>query len=162
MSAGHLHLVLNHFPVMGSVIVLLLLMLAVYRRSDDVARAGLMLAALVGAVSVVVYFTGEPAEELIERLPGFSESLTERHEDAALVATVVVGVMGVLALAVLAAHRRGRILSRRTVATAAAFALVACGLMGYTAFLGGQVRHTEIRAGATTFAVPADRDDARR
>lgn len=155
MSIAHLHLALNHFPVIGSVIVLLLLMLAAYRRSDEVGRAGLLLAALVGAISVAVYLTGEPAEELIEHLPGFSETLTERHEDVALVATIVVGAMGVLALAVLAAHRRGRSLSRRTIAASAGFALVACGLMGYTAFLGGQIRHTEVRTGVAASAAGA-------
>jgi hypothetical protein len=162
VTIGHLHLILNHFPVIGSVIVLLLLMLAAYRRSEDVARAALSLAVLAGAVSIAVYFTGEPAESLIERLPGFSESLTERHEDAALVATILVGGMSVLALAMLATHRRGRPLSRRTVATAAGFALVACGALGYTAFLGGQIRHTEIRPVDAASAVAGEREGTDR
>jgi uncharacterized membrane protein len=162
MTAGHLHLILNHFPVIGSVIVLLLLMLAVYGGSNDVARAALSLAVLVGVVSLVVYFTGEPAESLIERLPGFSEDLTERHEDAALVATILVGVTSVLALAVLATHRRGRSLPRRTIATATGISLVACGALGYTAFLGGQIRHTEIRPGNSASAVAGEHEGTDR
>ncbi len=150
MNLAHLHLMLNHFPVVGSVIVALLLALALYRRSDELGRASLMLAALVGAVSVAVYFTGEPAEELVERLPGVSEAITEQHEEAALVATIVVAALGALSLAVLAMHRGRRMLSRRATGAALALALVACGAMGYTAFLGGQVRHTEIRPGAVT------------
>jgi len=148
MNIAHLHLMLNHFPVVGSVIVALLLAFALYRRSDEVGRASLLLAVLVGAVSVVVYFTGEPAEDLVERLPGVSEAITERHEEAALVATIVVGALGALSLVVLGMHRGRRVLSRRTTGAALALALVACGVMGYTAFLGGQVRHTEIRSGA--------------
>lgn len=148
MNIAHLHLILNHFPVVGSVIVALLLALALYRRSDELGRAALLLAALVGAVSVVVYFTGEPAEELVERLPGVSEAITEQHEEAALVATIVVAALGALSLAVLGMHRGHRALSRRTTGAALALALVAGGVMGYTAFLGGQVRHTEIRSGA--------------
>jgi len=148
MNIAHLHLMLNHFPVVGSVIVALLLVLALYRRSDELGRASLMLAALVGAVSVAVYFTGEPAEELVERLPGVSEAITEQHEEAALVATIVVAALGAFSLAVLAMHRGRRALSRRTTGAALVLALVGCGVMGYTAFLGGQVRHTEIRSGA--------------
>lgn len=148
MNIAHLHLMLNHFPVIGSVIVALLLALALYRRSDELGRASLLLAALVGAVSVVVYFTGEPAEELVEKLPGVSEAITERHEEAALVATIVVAALGALSLVVLGMHRGRRALSRRTTGAAMALALVASGVMGYAAFLGGQVRHTEIRAGA--------------
>ena len=150
MNIAHLHLMLNHFPVVGNVIVALLLALALYRRSDELGRASLLLAALVGAVSVVVYFTGEPAEELVERLPGVSEAITEQHEEAALVATIVVAALGALSLVALAMHRGRRALSRRTTGAALALALVACGVMGYTAFLGGQVRHTEIRPGAVT------------
>ena len=147
MNIAHLHLILNHFPVVGSVIVALLLALALYRRSDELGRAALLLAALVGAVSIAVYFTGEPAEELVERLPGVSEAITEQHEEAALVATIVVAALGALSLVVLGMHRGRRALSRRTTGAALALALVASGVMGYTAFLGGQVRHTEIRPG---------------
>lgn len=150
MNIAHLHLMLNHFPVVGSVIVALLLALALYRRSDELGRASLLLAGLVGAASVVVYFTGGPAEELVERLPGVSEAITEQHEEAALVATIVVAALGALSLIALAMHRGRRALSRRTTGAALALALVACGVMGYTAFLGGQVRHTEIRSGAVT------------
>lgn len=148
MNIAHLHLALNHFPVVGSVIVALLLALALHRRSDELGRASLLLAALVGAVSVVVYLTGEPAEELVERLPGVSEAITEQHEEAALVATIIVAALGALSLVVLGVHRGRRALSRRTIGAALVLALVACGAMGYTAFLGGQVRHTEIRSGA--------------
>ncbi|HET9012130.1 MAG TPA: DUF2231 domain-containing protein, partial [Gemmatimonadaceae bacterium] len=167
MNIAHLHLALNHFPVVGSIIVALLFALALRRRSDELGRAALLLAALVGAVSIAVYFTGEPAEELIERLPGVSEAVTEQHEEAALVATLVVGALGALSAVVLGMHRGHRALSRRTTGAALALALVACGAMGYTAFLGGQVRHTEIRSGATAARgggapVAAESDDDNR
>lgn len=165
MNLAHVHLMLTHFPVVGSVIVALLLALALHRRSDELGRASLLLAAIIGAVSVVVYVTGEPAEELVERLPGVSEAITERHADDALVATIVVAALGALSLAVLAMHRGRRALSRRTMGAALALALVACVAMGYTAFLGGQVRHTEIRSGAVTAQASAggsaDSDDDR-
>lgn len=166
MSIAHLHLILNHFPVVGSVIVALLLALALYRRSDELGRAALLLGALVGAVSIAVYFTGEPAEDLVERLPGVSEAITGQHEDAALVATIVVAALGALSVVVLGMHRGRRALSKRTTGVALALALVASGVMGYTAFLGGQVRHTEIRPGGGATAsrggpVAAESDENR-
>jgi hypothetical protein len=100
---------------------------------------------LLGAVSLVVFLSGEPAEEVIERLPGFSEAITERHEEAALVATIAMGVFGALAVGCLAAFRK-RVVPRWIGATAFVAALGTTGLMGYAANLGGQVRHTEIRA----------------
>lgn len=44
-------------------------------------------------IAIGVYFTGEPAEELIEHLAGFSEPLVERHEEAALIATIGISVL---------------------------------------------------------------------
>ena len=151
MSIAHLHLALNHFPVIGSVIIAMLLTVAVYRKSSELGKVSLALAALVGAVTVAVFFTGEPAEALIEKLPGFSEAIVERHEEAALIATLDVSGLGVLALGTLTWHRGGRALSRRATSAALALAIGATGVMGYTAFLGGQVRHTEVRPpGAAT------------
>jgi uncharacterized membrane protein len=155
MSVAHLHLALNHFPIVGSVGVALLLGLALAWHSDDLGRAALVFAALVGAVTIAVYFTGEPAEELVERLPGVSKPVTERHEDAALVATIAVAALGMLSLVTLAIHRGRRALSRRSVATALGLAVGTSVVMGYTAFLGGQVRHTEIRAGSASGASAA-------
>ena len=80
MSSIHLHLLLNHVPVIGAVLGLALLGVAFLRRSDELGKFALGAFAFLGAVSVVVFLTGETAEELVEKLPGFSEALTERHE----------------------------------------------------------------------------------
>lgn len=66
-----------------------LLGVAFLRRSNELGKFTLGTFAVLGAVSVIVFLTGEPAEKLVEKLPGFSEALTERHEEAALTATIV-------------------------------------------------------------------------
>jgi len=146
MNSIHLHLLLNHVPVIGAVLGLALLCLAYLRRSDELGKFALGAFAVLGAVSVVVFLTGEPAEQVVEKLPGFSETLTERHEEAALAATIVMGVVGLLSLIGLAVFR-SRALARWVVPTALVLALGATATMGYAANLGGQIRHTEIRAG---------------
>jgi hypothetical protein len=148
MSIVYLHLVLNHFPVIGAVLGMLLLGVALARGSGELTKVGLGFFGLIGAIAVIVYFTGEPAEELVERLPGFSETITERHEDVALIATVIAALFGALAMVALLFGRH-RPFTRRLTAVAFIGSLGIVGLMGYTANLGGQIRHTEIRAGAT-------------
>jgi hypothetical protein len=159
MSVLHLHLLLNHVPVIGAVLAVLLLAFALARRSGELSKAALGLVALIAAVSVAVFLTGEPAEEVVEGLPGFSHALVERHEEAALVATVAMGALGGLALLALAAFR-GRALPRWATGAALAGTLGVAGLMGYTANLGGQIRHTEIRAGATNAGGAGDHERA--
>lgn len=157
MNIIHLHLLLNHVPVIGAVLGLALLGVAYLRRSDELGKFALGAFAALGAVSVVVFLTGEPAEEIVEKLPGFSKALTERHEEAALVATIVMGVVGFVSLIWLVVFR-SRALARWVVPTALVLALGATATMGYAANLGGQIRHTEIRAGG----VPATAGEGER
>ena len=46
MSATHLHLLINHLPVMGGPIAIVLLAWALVARSRDLTRAGLILVAV--------------------------------------------------------------------------------------------------------------------
>lgn len=147
MSFTHLHLLLNHFPVIGTILGIALLGVALARRSSELGKVSLGLFAGLATISIFVYLTGEPAEEAIEKLPGFSEAITERHEEFALVATIGLSILGAFALGVLALFRK-RQLPRWVTLGTFTLSLVAGGLMGYTAMLGGQVRHTELRSGA--------------
>ena len=146
MSLTHLHLLLNHFPVIGTIIGIALLGIAVARKSTELMKTTLGLFAVLGVITLIVYFTGEPAEEAVENLPGFSEAITERHEEFALVATIVLASFAALALGALAFFR-GKALPRWVSLFTLVFALASGAVMGYTAMLGGQVRHTEIRSG---------------
>lgn len=145
MSLTHFHLLLNHFPIIGTLIVTALLGWALLRRSGEITRVSLGMIAAIAVIAVIVFLTGEPAEEAIENLPGFSEAITERHEEFALIATIVVGLLGAAALAALGMFRRKEIPRWLTV-WSFMLSIVASGVMGYTALLGGQIRHTEVRA----------------
>ena len=157
MSVTHLHLLLNHFPVIGTLIVVALLAIALMRKSSELTKVSLGLLAGLAIVSVIVYLTGEPAEGAIEKLPGFSEAITERHEEFALVATIVLGMVGTSA-AILLFVTRKRQMSRWITLTGFVMSLAAAGMMGYTAMLGGQVRHTELRSGASAQSTTTNDD----
>lgn len=151
MNAAHIHLLLNHVPVLGSVFGLFVLGYGYARGSRDVMKAGLWLLVIVGVTGGIVYLTGEPAEELVEDLAGVSEAVMERHEAAALWATIGAGLVGLVAFVGLVRWRTAE-LPRRYAATVLALTLGLTGLMGWTANLGGQVRHAEIRPGSSVTA----------
>ena len=82
MNNAHIHLLLNHIPVLGTLLVLALLAFAAARRSPGRTRDALGVLAVLGVVSVVVYLTGGAAEDSVENLPGISERMIESHEES--------------------------------------------------------------------------------
>ena len=139
-----MHLILNHFPVIGMIIVIALLSVAALRRSSELTKTSLGFLVVLGVTALVVFLTGEPAEEAIENLPGFSESITERHEEFALAATIGVGIIAAVA-ALFLGWLRKRPAPRWVALSMLSLSLIGGGMMGYTALLGGQIRHTEVR-----------------
>jgi formate hydrogenlyase subunit 3/multisubunit Na+/H+ antiporter MnhD subunit len=151
-----MHLLLNHAPVIGIFVILFVFAAALARKNDAIAKLGLVMLVGVAVVTVAVFFTGEPAEEAVENLAGVSETLIHSHEEAAEAAFIATGIAGAAALLLLFAYRR-RQLSRWALGASFALTLVVSGLMAWTANLGGQIRHSEIRPGAASI-VEADAD----
>ena len=75
MNWAHVHLMLNHIPVVGIGFAILLLAVAVVRRSHELTNVALVFVILVSLWAIPAYLTGEPAEEVVEDLPGVSEEL---------------------------------------------------------------------------------------
>jgi uncharacterized membrane protein len=160
MNPVHLHLMLNHVPVLGSVFGLLLLGAALLRKSRELQKVSLAVCVIAAAVAIPVYFTGEPAEERIEHLPGVAKAIIEEHEEAAVVALVSILVLGAVAAAGLIVFRGQRSIPRWFVNASFIMALVTVGLMLRTANLGGKVRHTEIRGDASSEQASVRRHDS--
>jgi uncharacterized membrane protein len=156
MNQAHLHLLLNHLPVIGIILGLPLLAAALLRQNGELQRASLAFVLLVALLAVPAYLTGEPAEKVIEHLPGVSEALIKAHEEAAEIAFIAALLAGAAALGGLVYARVRQALPRWVVGAVFLLALASAGLMGWAANLGGQIRHPEIRTGYTPGAQPPD------
>lgn len=150
MDAVHLHLILNHVPVLGTIFGFVLLAIGLIRRSDELQRAGLVTFVVAAVITIPVYVSGtiayEPLEELLEDIDPAAEGFIDQHETAGLIAFLVTLVLGIVALATLLVWKRPEI-ARRLVIASLVLAIVVGGVVGWTANIGGQIRHTEIRAG---------------
>lgn len=145
MNPLHVHLVLNHFPVLGVFFGLALLLAASLRKSDELARAGLAAFALSAAAAVPVFFSGEGAEDLVRPLLGLPEALVERHEEAAELSLWLVGPLGAISLALLWRFRAAERLPSRALAACFAVGLAAAAALTRAAAFGGQLRHPEVQ-----------------
>lgn len=152
MDAAHIHLILNHVPLLGTVFGFLLLAYAQFVHSagdgrNSLVRASLGVFVISGLAAGAVYLTGEEAEDIVENVAGVSEALIEPHEEVALYALIAALVLGGVALLGLVLFRK-RALPTWLSTLVLILALSTTGIMGYTAYLGGQINHPEIRTDA--------------
>jgi hypothetical protein len=160
MNPVQVHLMLNHVPVLGVIFATVLVAAAVWRHSHELLRAGLVGLVLTALVAVPVFFSGEPAEESIEKQPGVTERAIESHEDFARLAFLGLEVLGVVAAIGLVRYRR-RPVPRAFGALALGLMMVGSLALTWTAHLGGQIRHSELRSStaAVQNAEPSSTDD---
>lgn len=145
MNFAHIHLILNHIPVVGIPVALMFLIFGLYQKNSFTQRFALLVLVALAVVALPVYLTGEPAEKVVEHLPGVTESVIEPHEDAAAFSLTLTLLTGVTALAGLWFHqdaRKSRLLNLSVIV----LACISVVSLLYTANLGGKIRHTELRS----------------
>ena len=153
LNPAHLHIMLNHIPLFGSLFAALLIGWGLLRKSEDVLRLGLALGFVVGIATYGVLLTGEPAEHVVEHMADVSRRTIHAHEEAADWATYLLAAAGLLSLLALLMVRRRHRAGRTLSILALVVTLVGFAAVSRTALLGGEIRHPEARPG---FVVPAE------
>lgn len=145
MSPLHIHLAVNHVPLIGLAFSFLLLEWGVYSESLEMRRAalaGLLLSVLGG---MAAYLSGLAGEELAEKMLGVPEALIERHEEAGGWALAGLATLGLVSGWGLWRLRWTGLAPRGLWPAAAGLALACLALLGRASWLGGQVRHPELQ-----------------
>lgn len=150
MDFGHLHLLINHLPVFGSILGSLVLIIGIYKKSETTIIASYLLLILAAFGAFVAFLTGEPAEDAIEKIGGISENAIELHEDFAFITLIILIVLGLVSFV-----GWFLIVKKMEIARVTSFIIlfVAIGsfiLAARTAYLGGKIRHTEFNSNSTT------------
>ena len=150
MNQAHLHLLVNHLPVVGSLFAFALLGAGLLRRNLTLTQAGLVAVLAAGLLGLPAQLSGAGAAAIAQELPRVSRALIDAHAAAAeqglwvLEGATTLALLGLLMLK--NASPRARLLALLAwAATGLAF-----GLLARAGNLGGLIRHTEIREGFGT------------
>jgi uncharacterized membrane protein len=92
--------------------------------------------------------SGEEAEHAVEELPGVFESLIEEHEESVSLVLWMLIPCGLLSMAGIWASFRKEELEKKLAYMSLILSLLGFVATARTAWLGGQIRHSEIRTGA--------------
>ncbi|MFW7380617.1 MAG: hypothetical protein ACOH5I_17525 [Oligoflexus sp.] len=148
MTDVHLHLILNHLPVVGFIFAIGFLAYAFLQTSADVKRVALGFVFVTALSTIPAYYSGEGAEDVVENLSGFNEDLIEAHEERAELALALTQITGFIALVSLLFGRASTPQRLKTLSLVTIVAAIASAVaLGLTANTGGKIRHSEIRNG---------------
>jgi hypothetical protein len=95
MNQAHIHLLITHLPIFGSMFGGLVLAHGLWSKSNDtiIASYNVFIISSIGAG--IAYFTGEAAEEIVEQFQGVVEATIKTHEEFAQYAFISLIILGV-------------------------------------------------------------------
>ncbi|MBC8089876.1 MAG: hypothetical protein H7Z40_21665, partial [Phycisphaerae bacterium] len=131
MTGTHLHLLVNHVPIIGAIFALGLLLASMRYARDVLHRTALVVLVVVGTAAGAAKLTGEPAEDGVRGMPGVTRAAIHEHEEMADKAFLAAAALGLFSLAAIVRWRSRAIPSGVTVTTLGG-TLIVCGLMAFT------------------------------
>jgi hypothetical protein len=152
MNLAHLHLLLNHSPIIGTFIALGLFVVSLARNDDELKQVSLALFSLIALLAIPAYMTGYAAQETIKETAGVSMDLIQVHQGAALLAFISMEITGGFALLALWQFSRSvkdpwsSRPARWQLAAVLLFAIGTAAMMAIAGNTGGDIRHPEILA----------------
>ena len=152
MTLAHVHLLLNHVPILGSIFITILFIVALICRNVFLQKVSLWFLVFIALVTAVTYATGDKATQAVQGLPGISEPMIHMHESVAKIGLALMFITGVIALAGVFFYRNRATLPRFLLTAVLVILLLNSGVFAYVGYLGGQIHHEEIR---TTSPLPA-------
>ncbi len=145
MDWTQIHLALNHLPVIGLPLLLVLLMIGGWRQSQEVTRLALWGIATLAMLAIGIKFTGDFAAEQSQQQFAAVKGLVSRHEETGDQVTASVFMLGLSAVLALWLMRRGRWARVWTLLLVLVLGVVTTGLYFRCAHSGGQISHPELR-----------------
>ena len=144
-EGAHPHLLLNHFPIVGTFAAVLVLAGGIIFKNKSVKIAGLVLFVIMGIITLPAYFTGEDAEHALKQVvPTLSEELVHEHEEAGEFSLISMMITGGLSLIALFMIWKQRNFAKYLTIIVLISGLWATSVGFRTGYLGGKIRHTEI------------------
>jgi uncharacterized membrane protein len=146
MNQTHIHLLITHLPIFGSILGGLVLTHGIGVKSNQTKIAAYYIFVVSSIGAGIAYFTGEGAEESVEHLNGVVEATIKQHEEFALFALISLILLGVASILGLFLTFRKSPFTRTTAFIILFISLISFGLVARTGYLGGKIRHTELNS----------------
>ncbi|OCB76087.1 hypothetical protein [Flavobacterium crassostreae] len=145
MNDAHLHLLVNHFPIIGTIFAFGILATAMLLKNTTIKNVAYVLFVLVAIFGALSMATGEGAEEVVEELPAIGHQIIHEHEELAEKLAILLYALG--GFSVLGLYLNFKKNSKETLISFIVLVLAVSSifLAQKVGTSGGEIRHTEIR-----------------
>ena len=149
MNEAHLHMVVNHFPIIGTILGLGILVAGFIFKNNTIKNTAYSLFVVGAIFSAVSMATGDGAERMVEDMPSVGHHIIHEHEEIAEKLALIMYILGIASIIGfymnVKKNAKAKILSFIILALSIGATIIAVNV----GTSGGEVRHTEIREGAS-------------
>ena len=145
MNDAHWHLVVNHFPIIGTIFGLGILVSGLVLKNKTAINIAYVLFVISAIFGFASMYTGDGAEEMVEDLPNVGDQIIHTHEEMAEKLAIVLYVLGTFSIAGLVLNIMNHSKAKFITYIVLLISVTAAFLGKQTGTTGGEVRHTEIR-----------------
>ena len=158
MNDAHLHMVFNHFPIIGLFFGIGILAFGIIKKQTILVNTAYVIFIFCMIMAKATMMTGEGAEEIVEEL-GISHDIIHDHEELAETFMKILyglGILSILGLVVnLKKHSKAAIVSYVVLVLAIGSAILSKNV----GTSGGEIRHTEIRENTDNVVIDENNED---
>ena len=145
MNDAHLHLMVNHFPIIGTIFGLGILLAGIIFKNNAIKNVSYVIFIVTAIFAYIGISTGEGAEEIVEDMPNVGKQIIHEHEEFAEKLALVLYLLGAVSLFGLYANLKNHSKAKLTSYLALVIAIVGVVLAKSVGTSGGEIRHSEIR-----------------
>lgn len=152
MNEAHIHMLVNHFPIIGLFFGLGVLLFGVVKKNLTLKSTAYVMLIICVIFGQLAMMTGDKAEHFVEDLPGFTHKIVHEHEEAAEAFMIPMYILGLVSIVGLYAQSKKLSFEKWISYLALVLGVVCIFLSKNAGTTGGEIRHTEIREKGSTLS----------
>ena len=156
MNSALWHLLLNHLPIVVTLIGTTILVIGYLKNKAIVKQTALGFLIVSAITAISAYLTGGAIEEIVEKMPSFTERFIYTYEDIGKAFLMAVLILGILSLVAFISNYLKKKISTVLNIIVLVASLGTCVLAKQVSTSGGEVRHTEIRKSIMSQGITID------
>jgi uncharacterized membrane protein len=160
MNDAHLHMLVNHFPIVGTILGLLVLIGGLFLKNNSVKNTSYCLFIIAAIFAFFSMATGDGAEELVEDMPNIGHKIIHEHEELAEKFAIILYLLGVVSIIGLITNFKKHAKANFFAYAIAVIAIVAVFFSTKVGTSGGEIRHTEIRTDSLSTITNAESSES--